>query len=64
MNLLCGAPPPSRRGSNAKRRLELAADVGTPEMYAKLDACKWEMLNEWAQTKRAPKHAAWVHETE
>jgi hypothetical protein len=22
------------------------------------------MLNEWAQTKRAPKHAAWMHETE
>ena len=45
-------------------RLELATDVGTPEMYAKLDACKWDMLNEWAQTKRAPKHAAWMHETE
>jgi hypothetical protein len=38
--------------------------VGTPEMYAQLDACKWDMLNEWAQTKRAPKHAAWMHETE
>lgn len=45
-------------------RLELAADVGTPEMYAKLDACKWDMLNEWAQTKQAPKHAAWMHEKE
>jgi hypothetical protein len=45
-------------------RLELATDVGTPEMYAQLDACKWDMLNEWAQTKRAPKHAAWMHETE
>lgn len=45
-------------------RLELAADVGTPEMYAKLDACKWEMLEEWNCTKRAPKHAAWMHEKE
>ncbi|MDZ7814112.1 MAG: VOC family protein [Ideonella sp.] len=45
-------------------RLELAADVGTPEMYAKLDACKWDMLNEWAQTKQAPKHAAWMHDKE
>jgi catechol 2,3-dioxygenase-like lactoylglutathione lyase family enzyme len=45
-------------------RLELAADVGTPEMYAKLDACKWEMLEEWNRTKRAPKHAAWMHEKE
>ena len=45
-------------------RLELAADVGTPEMYKQLDEVKWDMLNEWAQTKRAPKHAAWMHEHE
>ncbi len=45
-------------------RLELAADVGTPEMYKKLDEVKWDMLNEWARTKRAPKHAAWMHEKE
>jgi catechol-2,3-dioxygenase len=42
-------------------RLELACDVGTPEMYEKLDAVKWDMLEEWSQTKRAPKHAAWMH---
>jgi catechol 2,3-dioxygenase-like lactoylglutathione lyase family enzyme len=42
-------------------RLELACDVGTPEMYDKLDAVKWDMLEEWSQTKRAPKHAAWMH---
>jgi hypothetical protein len=30
-------------------------------MYDKLDAVKWEMLEEWSQTKRAPKHAAWMH---
>jgi catechol 2,3-dioxygenase-like lactoylglutathione lyase family enzyme len=45
-------------------RVELAADVGTPEMYNKLDACKWQMLEEWTQTKRAPKHAAWMHDRE
>ena len=45
-------------------RVELAADVGTPKMYQDLDAVKWDMLNEWAQTKRAPKHAAWMHEKE
>jgi catechol 2,3-dioxygenase-like lactoylglutathione lyase family enzyme len=45
-------------------RLELAADVGTPEMYRKLDEVKWAMLEEWNQTKRAPKHAAWMHEQE
>ncbi|MEN9887910.1 MAG: putative ring-cleaving dioxygenase MhqA [Pseudomonadota bacterium] len=45
-------------------RLELAADVGTPDMYKKLDEVKWDMLNEWAETRRAPKHAAWMHEKE
>ncbi|MBK6472755.1 MAG: VOC family protein [Betaproteobacteria bacterium] len=45
-------------------RLELAADVGTPEMMAKLDAVKWAMLDEWDRTRRAPKHAAWMHEHE
>jgi len=45
-------------------RLELVADVGTPEMYAKLDACKREMLIEWSRTRRAPKHAAWMHDKE
>ncbi len=45
-------------------RLELAADTATADMQQKLDAVKWDMLNEWAQTKRAPKHAAWMHEKE
>ena len=45
-------------------RLELVADTTTPEMTRKLDAVKWAMLDEWAQTKRAPKHAAWMHEKE
>jgi len=45
-------------------RLEIACDIGTPEMYKKLDDVKWEMLEEWSQTKRAPKHAAWMHEKE
>jgi lactoylglutathione lyase len=45
-------------------RLELAANTATPEMLQKLDDVKWDMLNEWAQTRRAPKHAAWMHERE
>jgi catechol 2,3-dioxygenase-like lactoylglutathione lyase family enzyme len=45
-------------------RLELACDVGTPEMYQSLDEVKWAMLEEWSQTKRAPKHAAWMHNKE
>jgi lactoylglutathione lyase len=43
-------------------RLELAANTGTPEMMKRLDAVKWEMLEEWNTTKRAPKHAAWMHD--
>ena len=45
-------------------RLELACDVGTPEMYQSLDEVKWSMLEEWSHTKRAPKHAAWMHNKE
>lgn len=43
-------------------RLELSTNVGTPDMHKKLDDVKWDMLNEWAETKRAPKHARWMHE--
>ena len=43
-------------------RLELAADVGTPDQYRRLDEVKWEMLEEWSRTRRAPRHAAWMHE--
>ena len=45
-------------------RLELAANTATPERLKKLDDVMWDMLNEWAQTRRAPKHAAWMHERE
>lgn len=45
-------------------RLELAADTATPEMNKRLDDVKWSMLDEWARTKKAPKHAAWMHEKE
>ncbi|HYD59438.1 MAG TPA: VOC family protein [Noviherbaspirillum sp.] len=43
-------------------RIELAADCGTPEMYRKLDEVKWEMLEEWSKTRRAPQHARWMHD--
>ena len=42
-------------------RLELAVDTGTPEQYRQLDDVKWAMLEEWSRTRRAPKHAAWMH---
>ncbi len=44
-------------------RIELAADTGTPEVGEKLDSVKWDMLNEWAETKEAPHHARWMHES-
>lgn len=43
-------------------RLELAADKGTAEELAELKRVADDMLEEWSQTKRAPKHAAWLHE--
>lgn len=43
-------------------RLELAYNTATPRMQQKLDDVKWAMLEEWAKTKRAPEHAAWLHD--
>jgi lactoylglutathione lyase len=31
-------------------------------MAKMLDEVKWEMLNEWARTKKAPAHARWMHD--
>ena len=43
-------------------RLELACDIGTPDQYAELKRVAPDMLEEWSQTKKAPRHAAWLHE--
>ncbi len=43
-------------------RLELAVNTGTPEMDRRLDEVKWDMLNEWAETRTAPQHARWMHD--
>jgi catechol 2,3-dioxygenase-like lactoylglutathione lyase family enzyme len=45
-------------------RVELAADTATADMTRRLDDVKWAMLDEWARTRRAPRHAAWMHEKE
>ena len=46
-------------------RIELACDDPEAEaMNARLDAVKWDMLEEWSKTRRAPRHAAWMHEKE
>ncbi|MEM9744328.1 MAG: VOC family protein [Pseudomonadota bacterium] len=42
-------------------RLELAANKGTAKQLRELKAVAEPMLDEWAVTKRAPKHAAWLH---
>jgi len=43
-------------------RLELACNIGTAAQYAELKAVAPAMLAEWAQTKQAPEHAAWLHQ--
>ncbi len=43
-------------------RLELAWNKGSEEDLARLKAVADEMLEEWSRTRRAPRHAAWLHE--
>jgi catechol 2,3-dioxygenase-like lactoylglutathione lyase family enzyme len=42
-------------------RIELTADIGTPEQYAELKRVARPMLDEWSVTKKAPRHADWLH---
>jgi len=43
-------------------RLELACDIGTAEQLQELQEVAHDMLEEWNETKKAPRHAAWLHE--
>jgi catechol 2,3-dioxygenase-like lactoylglutathione lyase family enzyme len=43
-------------------RLELACNIGTEAQFAELRELAPVMLEEWSRTKRAPKHAAWLHQ--
>lgn len=43
-------------------RLELAANIGSPDDMLRLNQVAYDMLEEWSQTKKAPRHAAWLHE--
>jgi glyoxylase I family protein len=45
-------------------RLELCANVERPGALEKLHEVAPAMIEEWSQTKRAPKHAAFLHEKE
>ena len=42
-------------------RLELACNIGTAEQYAELKRVAPLMLQEWSATKKAPRHADWLH---
>src|SRR5690606_6163733 len=44
------------------RRVELTADTGTGEEFAELKRDAPGMPEEWSRTKKAPPHAAWLHE--
>lgn len=43
-------------------RLELAANTRTAEQMDELHRVAPLMLEEWSRTKKAPRHAAWLHE--
>ncbi len=43
-------------------RLELAADTRTDAQMRDLHEVAPAMLTEWSETKKAPRHAAWLHE--
>ena len=42
-------------------RLELACNIGTAEQHAELKRVAPLMLEEWSMTKKAPRHADWLH---
>jgi len=44
-------------------RIELTANTRTDAQMAQLHDVAPAMLEEWSQTKRAPRHAAWLHES-
>ncbi len=45
-------------------RLELTVRTDQPGDIDRLHAVAWDMIEEWNVTKKAPKHAAWLHEKE
>jgi glyoxylase I family protein len=45
-------------------RVELAANTASAEDMRRLHEVAPAMLEEWSRTKRAPQHAAWLHERE
>jgi catechol 2,3-dioxygenase-like lactoylglutathione lyase family enzyme len=43
-------------------RIELAANTGSPEDLRRLKEVAPAMLEEWSRTRKAPQHAAWLHQ--
>ena len=42
-------------------RLELACNIGAAEQYAELKRVAPLVLQQWSETKKAPRHADWLH---
>ncbi|WCL52674.1 VOC family protein [Gimibacter soli] len=42
-------------------RIELAANTASPGMLEELHRVAPAMIEEWSKTKKAPRHAAWMH---
>jgi glyoxylase I family protein len=45
-------------------RLEVATWTATPEQLRKMKEAAPAMIEEWSQTKKPPRHNAWLHEKE
>ena len=45
-------------------RLEVACDTATADQWKQMKDVADEMIEEWAVTKKPPKHTAWLHSTE
>lgn len=45
-------------------RIELAANTSEPGMLDELKRVAPAMIEEWSKTKKAPNHAAWLHNKE
>jgi len=45
-------------------RVEIAYNTRSNGDLERLNAVAWDMLEEWSQTKKAPRAAAWLHEKE
>lgn len=45
-------------------RVELTTRTDKPGEIEQLNQVSLKMIEEWSQTKRAPKYAAWLHEKE